>query len=79
MTGIRPDAEKIYGNTERTGCGPVRKGADNGMAKLTARRVASIRRRVGAGVDPSRIADEFGVHRETVMDVVRRKTWKHVE
>ena len=47
-------------------------------AKLTAGKVANIRRMASAGMPDRELADLFGVRVETIRAVVRRKTWGDV-
>lgn len=54
------------------------RGTLNASAKLTEADVLEIRRRYGAGERQFLIADDLGLRRSLVNDVVHRKTWKHV-
>lgn len=54
-------------------------GGRNGSSKLSAEQVLEIRRRYAAGgVTQEKLADEFGVDRTAVHNIVRRKTWTHL-
>lgn len=57
-----------------------KKGADNPQAKLTARKVRSIRKRYRMGkVTLQFLADHYGVSAATISNIVSRKLWPHVE
>lgn len=45
---------------------------------LTGSDVLDIRRLYSEGYTDSAIADEFGIHRKTVYNIVNRKTWQSV-
>lgn len=50
------------------------------MAKLTEDQVREIKIRYGKdGVTQQMLATEFGVAQTKISDIVRGKTWKHVE
>lgn len=68
---------------ERDRMAPVERtqhlGIDNGIAKLTDDQVREIRyRRNECGESATDIASEFGVTKQLVSIVARRKGWKHV-
>lgn len=46
-------------------------------SKLTAEKVRSIRAAAATGTEQS-LADEYGVSQQTINDIVRRRTWKHL-
>lgn len=48
-------------------------------AKLTAARVVAARRRAHAGERPAALAREMGVEPRSMYDVLRCKTWRHVD
>jgi hypothetical protein len=54
------------------------RGIFHHATKLTATDVPVIRARAAAGEPLGRLAREYGVHRVTLRDVVRRVSWKHV-
>jgi hypothetical protein len=55
------------------------KGEDHGRAKLTEEEVKEIRQRYDSGsVLQKELADEFGVARGYISDIVNRETWTHV-
>jgi hypothetical protein len=56
--------------------GASQPGERNGMAKLTAEKVAEIRRRRAAGETTVAIAADFGVSHTTVSLIARGKHWK---
>lgn len=54
-------------------------GSRHGQSKLTESQVAEIRRRYASGkVHQRSIAQEFGVSRELISQIVRGQIWKHV-
>jgi len=53
-------------------------GEDRWSAKLTDEAVQEIRLRHTAGESLTALAAEYGVHPQTVRDVVNRKTWRHL-
>lgn len=57
----------------------LRKGELNGRAKLTESLVLHIRHLKETQNIPTRkLARDFGVHQGTMIDLLRRKTWKHI-
>jgi hypothetical protein len=48
-------------------------------AKLTADRVRNIRKMIAAGVSDTEVGQAHGVHRRTVNDIRRGKTWTHLK
>lgn len=55
------------------------KGEKNGMAKVTADMVRSIRaQHASGGASFKHLAALYGVSKYTVVDIVRRRYWKHV-
>lgn len=54
-------------------------GENNPLAKLNPSKVKNIREMLSCGVDPKKIAEDFGVTRECIILVKKRKTWKHIE
>lgn len=55
------------------------KGERANAAKLTAGQVLAIRARYAAGgISHQALADAYGVARESVSDLIRRETWKHL-
>lgn len=58
------------------------KGARNGsvkLAKLTAEDVRKARALSASGVPLGVLASRFGVHKGTIHDAIRRRTWRHVQ
>lgn len=53
-------------------------GARNGLAKLDAAKVRTIRLRRAEGETLRALADEFGITIATVCDLAKRRTWRHV-
>jgi hypothetical protein len=56
----------------------VARGERVWIAKLNEGKVRAIRAEVSAGASRSSVAARYGVHRDTVRDVVSRKNWRHV-
>ncbi len=54
------------------------RGESNGNAKLTAEMVVEIRRRRACGETLTKLGKHFGVSPTMIMDVCKRKFWKHV-
>jgi len=54
------------------------RGEGIACARLTRAEVADIRTIYAAGATLRELGLKYGVHRATVRDVVRRKTWAHV-
>lgn len=56
------------------------RGSSHPLAALTEEKVREIRRRYAAGgVTQGELALEYGVDRTNISNVVRRKTWTHIE
>ena len=53
------------------------KGEQINQSKLTAKEVLEIRNRFKKG-DSAKIANEYGVAPSTILQIVRRLTWKHI-
>ena len=53
-------------------------GSRNGRAKLTEAEVLQIRALNARGVTKSTLADQFGVHADTIHSINSRKTWRHI-
>lgn len=66
------------GNCEdRDRHGTTAKGPTIGSVRLTVEAVDDIRRRYAAGgISMQRLADEHGVAKRTVLDVLHRRTWR---
>jgi len=58
--------------------GRAARGAKSGRAKLGPEQIHEIRRRRSAGEHALALAEEFGVSRRNVDDIVARRTWKHL-
>lgn len=50
-----------------------------GPRKLPREDIPVIRERAAIGEDLWAIAEDYGVHRQTILDVVNRKTWRHID
>jgi hypothetical protein len=53
-------------------------GEEHYRARLTAAAIPDIRERGDGGESYASIAEDYGVHRRTIRDVVERVTWKSV-
>ena len=47
-------------------------------ARLTEKDVREIRHRIGCGEMLKRIAEDYGVHRNTILDIKQYRTWKNI-
>jgi hypothetical protein len=66
-------------HADKTGLRIVAKGSSHYAACFTEEQVANIRfRYANAGVSQRQLANEFGVCREVIRDMVQGRTWKHV-
>lgn len=63
---------------ERKGRNKPQKGEKNGRAKLTEVDIMAIKEKRKIGVPYYKIAEEYGVHKRTVMDAVSGKNWAYV-
>ena len=63
---------------ENKGRNKPQKGKKNGRAKLNEADVFEMRSKRKQGVSFQKIADEYGVHKKTVMDAVSGKHWADV-
>lgn len=63
----------------RTVAGSTHVGEEHGRSKLTPETVRVLRRCYDSNTVTMReLADTYDVTRQTVRDIVRRKTWKHI-
>lgn len=59
--------------------GGAKRGTGNGHAKLNDNKVREIRQRYAAGgISHQKLANEYGVCRQVITDVIARETWTHV-
>jgi hypothetical protein len=56
----------------------AQRGSDRYCARLTEEQVVEIRKRRASGETGDALAAEYGVHKATLSDITRGKTWKHV-
>ena len=76
---VRPEAvARGDKHGSRTRPERVARGERVASAKLSERSVLEIRRLAAAGGSQKQIAQQFGVHVNTVRYIVRRKLWKHI-
>ncbi len=54
------------------------RGAKSGRSKLNNGEVKEMRRLRESGASCIEIGNTFGVHRDTILCIVRRKTWAHI-
>ena len=67
--------------------GKTKQGEKNAHAKLTADKVRLIRVKYKAAVETGKgrtetqfkLADEFGVSRSSILDIIHNRTWRHLE
>lgn len=64
---------------ERKGRNKPQKGEKNGRAKLTETAVRDIKAKRKNGATFQKIADEYGVHKRTIMNAVSGKNWSGIE
>lgn len=53
-------------------------GADHPRAKLDEDQVRDIRRRAADGEMGTELAASYGIAKETVYNIIKRRTWKHI-
>jgi hypothetical protein len=58
---------------------PRARGERSGVSKLTEEKVREIRRLYASGLSQEAIAIQVGMCQKAISNVVRRKTWAHVE
>ena len=58
---------------------PIHRGEAAPAAKLTERKVRTIRRLAAEGVSYAKLAKRYGVGQTTIRKVVMRHSWRHVE
>ena len=63
---------------ENKGRNKPQKGEKNGRAKLSEADVLDMKSQRNKGVSFQKIADEYGVHKKTVMDAISGKHWSEV-
>lgn len=63
---------------DREAHGRTTKGERQHSARLTAKTVSAIRKRVAAGESMASLAREIGVNKSSVQAVVHRRSWKHI-
>ena len=57
----------------------IRRGEQNNKAKLTESQVTEIRVRYANGNTSSvKLAREFGVDKANILQIIHRKTWRHI-
>lgn len=55
-----------------------KKGSENNASVLTEANVLDLRRMAAEGKTYVALAKEFGIHKDTVYRIVKRKRWTHV-
>ena len=55
------------------------KGSAASWSKATEDQVRSIRSRYAAGTPQKQLAAEYGLHKSTISDMIRRKSWAHLD
>ena len=56
----------------------IKRGEENNLSVLTESNVLRIRDLAKQHVTYKAIAKEYGIHKDTVYKIVKRKTWSHV-
>jgi hypothetical protein len=69
--------ENMY-DRDNKGRNKPQKGEKNGRAKLSEKDVRAIKTKRANGETFQKIADEYGVHKKTVMDAVSGKNWSGI-
>lgn len=72
-----PKRGSAPGVPQHTNC--VKKGEDNGKSVLTEKNILTIRSLAEDKVKYELIAEQFGIHKQTVYRIVKRKLWSHVQ
>jgi hypothetical protein len=80
VSRTRPEV-LMRGDTHYAKTQPERlaRGEGHGRTTLTADQVRAIRATYGTGPSLAKIAKEYGVDRGTIHNIVRRRTWAHIE
>lgn len=81
IRNLRWDTRKSN-HADKSKHGTIQRGEKHGMSVLTRGQVAEIKRRYKfrGGVDSgSALANEFGVDKCTISDIIQGRTWKHVK
>ena len=63
---------------DKKGRNKPQKGQKNGRAKLSENDVLAIKTKRANGATYQKLADEYGVHKRTVMDAVSGKNWSNL-
>lgn len=71
-----PKRGAIPGIPQHSNCKKV--GEDHGSSVLTVENVKSIRKLAEENVTYKEIAATYGVHKDTIYRIVKRKQWAHV-
>lgn len=58
--------------------GTAAHGERHGRSKMTADSVRALRADREAGMSSPQLSKKYGIHKQTVMQIVRRETWKEV-
>ncbi len=53
------------------------KGIGHGMTKLSEDQVSTVKGLLGVGVSTRELSRRLNIHRSTIMDIKRGRTWKH--
>lgn len=54
-------------------------GDNSRNRKVSSKDVREIRRAFAAGKCPQKLADKYGVHRATILNIAKRRSWKSVD
>ena len=76
----RIDRSDVTPNVQQSNNGNVRSNwSSTGKSSLDDNAVRIIRKRVAQGVQGKVMAEIYGVSQGTITDIVKRRTWQHVE
>lgn len=79
---VRPDhlflGTRIDNWKDRDAKGRTAKGEQIGNSKFTAEIVASVRASYASGIKQSVLADQFGISRQHIHQIVHNSRWKHL-
>lgn len=57
---------------------PIRRGNKSNLARLNDKKISQIRKLANGGSSSRKIAKQFEVSNTTILQVVQRKSWRHV-
>lgn len=57
---------------------PIRRGNKSNLARLNDKKIMQIRKLANGGSSSRKIAKQFEVSKTTILQIVKRKSWRHV-